>query len=793
MNITTKIYFGFAAVLILLAVVAFFGVRSLSEATDTFEQYRGLARQTNADGRVQANMLMTRIFAKNFVINATDENIKGVKERAERTLEMIDQANLLTTGSDARKLLVEDLQRDLKRYVAEFDKVTQWQAKRNDLVENHLNVLGPETERALTRIMNSALKDGDTIAAHQAGVSLRSLLLGRLYANRFLIKNDDSSVDRAMREFRDLELNIEKLLTELENPERRKIAENVKTLQAQYMDAFIKVRRVIGQRNTIIQYQLDRIGPAVADRTERLKLSIKKEQDTLGPKAQKALSQAENITTMASVGAVIVGAIIATLIASGVSGPIRSITTAAQAMAAGDLDQDIDTKRSDEVGTLAKAFVAMRKAIDDKVSSLETEINQRKTTEEKLEKARNALRDANETLEEKVRLRTLELEEKDAQLHVALGSMSDGIYTVDSDLKYTMFNERYIELTGLPRELFEHGKSVEETLRKAAELGTFGEGDIDEIVAHRLEVIKSEGYGELESFTPDGKILSARKSPLNNGGAIVVVSDVTERRKAEQELSSAFRNISSSINYASKIQKSILPHPELLIESFDDHFVYWEPRDVVGGDIYWFYRWGEGALFALGDCTGHGVPGAFMTLISTGALERAMSEVKVGDLSALLKRMHELLRISLGQSNESGEADDGLELGVCYIDDAQNQLKFGGAKFDLLVVDEGKVERIQGSRKGLGYREIPLKHTYETEELTPSKSARFYMTTDGAVDQISSNNNRRLGKKAFNEMLLTLQDKPMKEQAEALHNMITEHQGAAPRLDDMAIVGFKVG
>ncbi|MBT6096270.1 MAG: hypothetical protein HOH04_15400, partial [Rhodospirillaceae bacterium] len=153
MNMTTKIYAGFGGVLLLAVLVAVVGTYSLNEASGIFVKYRTLARQTNADGRIQANMLMTRIFAKNFVISATPENIDGVKERAARTLEMIEQSTRLTEDGAARKLLIEDLQNDLNSYVTQFDKVTEWQGERNVLVIDRLNVLGPKTEQALTQVM----------------------------------------------------------------------------------------------------------------------------------------------------------------------------------------------------------------------------------------------------------------------------------------------------------------------------------------------------------------------------------------------------------------------------------------------------------------------------------------------------------------------------------------------------------------------------------------------------------------------------------------------------------------
>jgi len=792
-NVTTKIYAGFGAVLLLVMLVAAVGAFSLSEASDIFVKYRTLARQTNADGRVQANMLMTRIFAKNFVISATPENIDGVNERARRTLEMIKQASTLNRESAARNLLVEDLQRDLRRYVSEFGKVTEWQAERNQLVNERLNELGPKTEQTLTQLMQSALDDGDTTAAYQAGVTLRNLMLGRLYATRFLIQNDDASVDRAMREFRDMEINVEKLLGELQDPARRELAGSIKDLQGQYMSAFVQVRRVIGSRNILIKHQLDRIGPEVADRIERLKLAIKHEQDQLGPVAQATIIQAETVVTAASIAAIIAGILLAGWIATGIARPIRSLTTAAEAMAAGNLDQDVDTSRVDEIGTLATAFVAMRSAIEEKVHTLQSEIAERTRAEENLAQAQQELRRTNENLEETVKARTQELTAKEAQLRIALTNMSDGIFTLDGDGNYNMFNDRYAELCGLPGEVIAKGVPVEKAIRHAAELRYYGGGETDDIVRQRMASLKSQSTEELESETPEGRVLNYRKSPMADGGAVVVVSDVTERRKSEEKLSDAFKSISSSINYASRIQKSILPAPDFLSERFEDHFVIWEPRDVVGGDVYWCHSWGQGELVLLGDCTGHGVPGAFMTLISTGALERAMAEVDPGDVSALVQRMHQLVRQSLGQDGHNASANDGLELGVCYVEPTDKRITFVGARFDLFVVKDGAVDLIRSTKKGIGYPEVPPNQVFEPTVVEVPSGTQIYMTTDGAVDQIDGEQRRRFGKQRFKDLLTSVQELPMAAQGQKILDTIRNYQGSAPRLDDIAVVGFNIG
>tara|TARA_Y100001934_G_scaffold229778_1_gene277008 strand:- start:85 stop:468 length:384 start_codon:yes stop_codon:yes gene_type:complete len=123
-NISARIYMGFACVLLLAVVIAFVGYNGLQNAEDTFGTYRKLARQTNADGRVQANMLMTRIFAKNFVIDANQSNIEGVEERAKQTLALIQENKNLAGEDSARQVLFEDLEESLQRYVATFGEVT---------------------------------------------------------------------------------------------------------------------------------------------------------------------------------------------------------------------------------------------------------------------------------------------------------------------------------------------------------------------------------------------------------------------------------------------------------------------------------------------------------------------------------------------------------------------------------------------------------------------------------------------------------------------------------------------
>ena len=227
LNISTKVFSGFGIVLFLLLVISVVSMVSLFRADRNLKDYRALARQTNADGRVQANMLMTRLYAKDFIISANEENIEKIGERAQRTIEMIDQARELTTNP-GYGLIIDSLDQELHDYVAQFEKVTQLQARRDEIVHGTLNVVGPTMEKDLTAIMKSAFEDGDVEAAYRAGTTLRSLMLARLYANRFLIQNDDASYRRVGDEFLAMEENIDDLMAHLENPRRVELATKVR-------------------------------------------------------------------------------------------------------------------------------------------------------------------------------------------------------------------------------------------------------------------------------------------------------------------------------------------------------------------------------------------------------------------------------------------------------------------------------------------------------------------------------------------------------------------------------------
>ena len=266
-----------------------------------------------------------------------------------------------------------------------------------------------------------------------------------------------------------------------------------------------------------------------------------------------------------------------------------------------------------------------------------------------------------------------------------------------------------------------------------------------------------------------------------------------ELNKTVGTLEEAHEVIASSIQYASRIQRSILPEADLVDSTLSDCFILWEPRDVVSGDVYWVARWGDGVLIAVGDCTGHGVPGAFMTLIANSAFERALLDVEPGAVGKLISRMNQLIQVALKQTAQGGELDDGIELGACYLAGDRTRATFAGARTSLFSAPPGKdLAEIKGDKRGIGYRRTPFDQAYRETGLTVAPGMRFYMTSDGLIDQIGGERRRAFGLTRFLAILNRHQDQPMADQKNLLVNALADYQGEEIRRDDVLVLGFRL-
>jgi methyl-accepting chemotaxis protein len=233
----TKIILGFMIVIVLLVAVSTTAILQFGTAGAGFEQYRGLARDTNLAGRLQANMLMVRMNVKDFLITGSDKDREQYAEYLNIMNGFLEESQ--TEIKDPKRAAsIDEIDAEVIDYEESFAKVVEYRDERNDHVMNYLDIQGPLMENTLTSILESANKDGDDLASFNAAIAMKHLLLARLYMVKFLDSNEQSAVDRVHKEMAKMEDYLVVLDQELQNPERRAYLAAVQAAKIIYMENF---------------------------------------------------------------------------------------------------------------------------------------------------------------------------------------------------------------------------------------------------------------------------------------------------------------------------------------------------------------------------------------------------------------------------------------------------------------------------------------------------------------------------------------------------------------------------
>ncbi|MBO9607061.1 MAG: SpoIIE family protein phosphatase [Paenibacillaceae bacterium] len=263
----------------------------------------------------------------------------------------------------------------------------------------------------------------------------------------------------------------------------------------------------------------------------------------------------------------------------------------------------------------------------------------------------------------------------------------------------------------------------------------------------------------------------------------------TQVEERTQELSARNRELMDSLSYAKLLQESVLPKEQQLQSALREHFVIWRPRDVVGGDFYWSKQVGGRTLLAVGDCTGHGVPGAFMTLLAISTLNRIVESGEAVEPADILGRLNRLMKETLRQDGQPGATDDGLDIGICCIE--EGQVLFAGARCSLHRADEAGLASWPGDRRSIGYRKTPRDYAYTTHRM-PAGSARYYMATDGFYDQNGGERDYSFGKKRFADLIVRYGGLPLEEQKLLFLRELETYMGNERQRDDITVMSFQV-
>lgn len=254
----------------------------------------------------------------------------------------------------------------------------------------------------------------------------------------------------------------------------------------------------------------------------------------------------------------------------------------------------------------------------------------------------------------------------------------------------------------------------------------------------------------------------------------------------------AHEEIKDSITYAKRIQTAILPPAKLIRELLPDSFVLYKPKDVVAGDFYWVYSLNpnihqtNGVLFAVADCTGHGVPGAMVSVLCNGALNRAVREFNLTEPGLILDKAREIVIQEFEKSEE--EVKDGMDLALCSI--MGNQLQFAGAHNPVWILRNSDIIEIKADKQPVGKFENAQK--FKTQFFELKKGDIIYIFSDGFADQFGGEKGKKLKAKNFRDLILKMKDQSLEEQKKFLSNAFDSWKGNLEQVDDICVIGVKV-
>lgn len=268
------------------------------------------------------------------------------------------------------------------------------------------------------------------------------------------------------------------------------------------------------------------------------------------------------------------------------------------------------------------------------------------------------------------------------------------------------------------------------------------------------------------------------------------VAERTEQlRTAHAELAQTHRQLTESIRYASLIQQVILPDRLLKDRLAGSHFVLWLPRDVVGGDFYLYREKPGGCLFGVVDCAGHGVPGAFMTMIAHAALERATVELAWDDPAALLERVDAAVRRMLPDTVRLERLATSMDIGLCFVDPQTRTVRFAGAQTDLFVAGGGEIRHLRGDRGRVNDRRP---RSFANTTLDIGSGDVVYLVTDGILDQSGGDRGLPFGRSGLVAWMRDNAARPLAEQEASLARTLAAYRGHAPQRDDITVLAIRI-
>lgn len=265
----------------------------------------------------------------------------------------------------------------------------------------------------------------------------------------------------------------------------------------------------------------------------------------------------------------------------------------------------------------------------------------------------------------------------------------------------------------------------------------------------------------------------------------------TELAYQKKEVEVANKNITDSINYAKKIQDAILPKAAKLEELKESVSVLYMPKDVVSGDFYWYERVNNKLIFAAADCTGHGVPGAFMSMIGVNNLNQIIIENKITSPDRILQELNIAIKKVLKQEDVDSESKDGMDISICCFDLEENVIEYAGAFRPLIYIRDNELYELKGSRQPIG-GSAPLDYNYDLNKFEIKKDDVFYMFSDGYPDQFGGPKGKKYMNKRLKAVFMDIYKKAPGIQRETLREELIKWMGDNEQIDDILVMCIKI-
>ena len=366
-------------------------------------------------------------------------------------------------------------------------------------------------------------------------------------------------------------------------------------------------------------------------------------------------------------------------------------------------------------------------------------------------------------------------------------------------LIYTTYKRKQLVLRAVRRNETRYNTQLREAEGEIRRLATINKNLAEQLEAPKRNTfapkVKASQLVDTESLVIEQKKLEQQQRELSDRNKMLwdMSLSIEKERKHIQtlknEIEKEHKAVTDSIRYAKLIQNAVLPSQDILKESFQDVFLFWRPKNIVSGDFYWMKRIGDTVIFTVADCTGHGVPGAFMSMLGVAFLNEISVEITDATPAQILEEMRRRIIATLRQTTNPLEPKDGMDMAICVLNLKTMKMLFAGADNGMYIVRGTELIEYKAIKNPVAI--YPRMKNFEDREIDVQHGDYIYMFSDGFQDQLNDERSKFTSRR-FRELLVSInaKTKVASEQAALLNAAIDEWRGSCAQLDDILVGGY---